>query len=222
MPDLARPVLERMIHTLAHRGPDGYGFHQNHGVGLAHARLSIIDLATGDQPISNEDGTVWVVFNGEIFNFIELRNDLEARGHVFRTRSDTETIVHAYEEFGDSFVLHLNGQFAFAIWDQRRQRLVLGRDRLGIRPLYYTKDGDRFLFGSEVKALQPVLRGALKLDVRGLAQVFTFWSTVDDQTVFTGIKSLPAGNLLVVERQREYHVPYWNWCDSVHSLPKPP
>src|SRR3546814_6538721 len=128
-----------MIHTLAHRGPDGYGFHAEPGVGLAHARLSIIDLATGDQPIHNPARTVWTVFNGEIFNFVELRAELEARGHVFYTRSDTEVIVHLYDRHGDRFVEHLNGQFAIALWDGARRRLVLVRDRAGIRPLFWTK-----------------------------------------------------------------------------------
>src|SRR3546814_2605121 len=131
-----------MIHTLAHRGPDGYGFHAEPGVGLAHARLSTIDLATGDQPIHNPARTVWTVFNGEIFNFVELRAELEARGHVFYTRSDTEVIVHLYDRHGDRFVEHLNGQFAIALWDGARRRLVLARDRVGIRPLYWTKGSE--------------------------------------------------------------------------------
>ncbi|MFZ1390414.1 MAG: asparagine synthetase B, partial [Dokdonella sp.] len=135
----ARRTLETMIHTLHHRGPDGYGFHVAPGIGLAHARLSIIDLATGDQPIRNERGDVWTVFNGEIFNYVELRADLIARGHRFYTQSDTEVIVHLYDRYGDAFVDHLNGQFAIALWDARRQRLVLARDRAGIRPLFHTR-----------------------------------------------------------------------------------
>src|SRR5690606_28492968 len=141
------------------------GFHDHGRVGLAHARLSIIDLATGDQPMPNEDGSIWTVFNGEIFNYIELRDELTRAGHVFRTRSDTETIVHAYEEYGDDFVRHLNGQFAIALWDANRQRLILARDRVGIRPLFYQHDGDRLLFASEVKALFRVSRAKPRFDL---------------------------------------------------------
>src|SRR5690606_3635957 len=126
--------LRRMIETLKHRGPDGFGFFTEGPIGLAHARLSIIDLATGDQPIANEDRSIWTVLNGEIFNYLELRAELERAGHRFSTRSDTETIVHAYEEYGDAFVDRLNGQFAIALWDSKRERLLLVRDRLGIRP----------------------------------------------------------------------------------------
>ena len=142
-----------MIRQLHHRGPDGVGFYCTGRVGLAHARLSIIDIAGGTQPIHNEDKTVWVVFNGEIFNYVELRRDLERQGHAFYTQSDTEVIVHLYEQYGEQFVTHLNGQFAIALWDATRQRLVLVRDRIGIRPLFYTRARGRLLFASEAKAL---------------------------------------------------------------------
>lgn len=206
-----RAELEAMIGAIRHRGPDGFGFYQQGPVGLAHARLSIIDLSTGDQPMANEDDTVWVVFNGEIFNYVELRAELERLGHGFRTHSDTETIVHAYEEFGDDFAARLNGQFAIALWDVRRQRLVLARDRVGIRPLFYVDDSGRLLFASEAKALQPVLHNGLRLDPLGLAQVFTMWTTVGEQTVFEGVRSLPPGHLLVVEGGRTTVRPYWDW-----------
>ena len=208
---LTRTDLEAMIGQLQHRGPDGFGYHEGIGVALSHARLSVIDLATGDQPLCNEDGSVWVVFNGEIFNYIELRAELEALGHIFRTQSDTETLVHAYEEYGDLFVQRLNGQFAFALWDQRENRLLLGRDRVGIRPLFYTRDQGRLLFASEVKALSPVLSRSLSLDRRGLAQVFTFWSTVGSRTVFDQISSLPPGHILAIEQGREVLSRYWDW-----------
>ena len=143
-----RSGLERMITALHHRGPDGYGFHVAEGVGLAHARLSIIDLTTGDQPIRNETGSIWIVFNGEIFNYPELRAQLEPQGHRFYTRSDTEVIVHAYEQYGLDFVDHLNGQFAIALWDAPRRRLVLARDRVGIRPLLYTATSRGLAFAS--------------------------------------------------------------------------
>jgi len=200
-----------MIGRLHHRGPDGYGFHQQGPVGLAHARLSIIDLAGGDQPISNEDATVWVVFNGEIFNYLELRVDLEAKGHRFKTHSDTETIVHAYEEYGDGFLARLNGQFSIALWDATQQRLLLARDRVGIRPLYFCEDQGRLLFASEVKALRPAMRRSLSLDEGALAQLFTFWTTIGDRTLFQGIRSLPPGHLLIAEGGRLSISQYWSW-----------
>jgi asparagine synthase (glutamine-hydrolysing) len=200
-----------MIATLEHRGPDGFGYFQDGPVGLAHARLSIIDLATGDQPIANEDRSVWTVFNGEIFNYVELRAALEKAGHVFRTSSDTETIVHAYEEYGDDFVQHLNGQFAIALWDRRRRRLLLVRDRTGIRPLFVHRDGARLLFASEIKAILAVSERARRLDLRGLAQVFTFWSTVGERTTFESVRSVPPGCMLSIENGRETLSRYWCW-----------
>jgi len=208
---LRRGELEAMIGTLRHRGPDGFGYYLQGPVGLAHARLSIIDLTTGDQPMANEDESVWVVFNGEIFNYRELRTDLETRGHRFHSQSDTETIVHAYEQYGDAFVEHLNGQFALALWDVGRQRLLLARDRVGIRPLFYTQEAGRLLFASEVKALRPAMRGRLELDAVGLAQVFTFWSAVGDRSVFRGVKSLPPGHVLAVQDGRQVLTRYWRW-----------
>ena len=210
--EAARPALERMIHTLAHRGPDGYGFHAEPGIGLAHARLSIIDLATGDQPIHNPRRDVWTVFNGEIFNYIELRQSLQAAGHQFYTQSDTEVIVHLYDRYGDDFVQHLNGQFAIALWDAKRQRLVLARDRAGIRPLFHARSGGRVWFASEVKALLAVLPECATLDPLGLAQTLTYWSAVDPGTLYKGVQSLPPGCLLSIERDgRETMTQYWDW-----------
>ena len=208
----ARRTLETMIHTLHHRGPDGYGFHVAAGIGLAHARLSIIDLATGDQPIRNERGDVWTVFNGEIFNYVELRADLIARGHRFYTQSDTEVIVHLYDRYGDAFVDHLNGQFAIALWDARRQRLVLARDRAGIRPLFHTRARGGVWFASEIKALLAVLPERATLDPRGLAEALTFWAPVDPDTSFAGVHSLPPGHLLAIEADgSETLRQYWDW-----------
>ncbi len=178
---------------------------------LACARLSIIDLETGMQPIANEDESVWTVLNGEIFNFVELRAELEALGHRFRTRSDTEVIVHAYEEYGESFVARLNGHFALALWDIRRSRLVLARDRVGVRPLFYTRARGLLLFASEVKAIFAVAPQMAALDERGLTQVFTFWGTVGQRTVFKDVQSLPPGHLLVVEDRVERLERYWDW-----------
>jgi asparagine synthase (glutamine-hydrolysing) len=206
-----------MIHTLRNRGPDGFGFHRDHNVGLAHARLAIIDLATGDQPMCNEDGSIWTVFNGEIFNYLELRASLQKLGHIFRTTSDTETIVHAYEQYGDDFVQHLNGQFAIAVWDAKRRRLVLARDRAGVRPLFVQQDGGRLLFGSEIKSLLAVSSRAPEIDPRGLAQVFTFWSTVGQQTPFAGVRSVPPGHMLVVEGGRQSLIRYWDWSYPPHG-----
>ncbi|WP_242103813.1 asparagine synthase (glutamine-hydrolyzing) [Lysobacter sp. M15] len=221
-PDAARPLLARMIHTLAHRGPDGYGFHAEPGVGLAHARLSIIDLATGDQPIHNPHRDVWTVFNGEIFNYIELRAELEAAGHVFYTRSDTEVIVHLYDRHGDRFVEYLNGQFAIALWDARRQRLVLARDRAGIRPLFHVRAQGRTWFASEVKALLAALPQCASIDPAGLVQTFTYWSTLEPQTIYRDVQSLPPGCLLAIESDgSETLRRYWDWTfpDAADSAP---
>lgn len=201
-----------MIHSLRHRGPDGFGFHVDAGVGLAHARLAIIDLVSGDQPISNESGDVWTVLNGEIFNYVELRAQLIALGHRFRTQSDTEVIVHLYEQHGDRFVEHLNGQFAIAVWDARRRRLVLARDRAGIRPLFHARAQGRVWFASEIKALLGVLRGQARLHVDGLVQALTYWAPADPDTVFEGVQSLPPGHLLSIEADgREQLSQYWDW-----------
>ncbi len=221
-PETARPLLQRMIRTLAHRGPDGNGFHAEDGIGLAHARLSIIDLATGDQPIRNPRGTVWTVFNGEIFNYVELRRELEAEGRAFYTRSDTEVIVHLYDRDGDRFVERLNGQFAIALWDGERRRLVLARDRAGIRPLYLAREAGRLWFASEPKALLAALPQCATLDPRGLAETFSTWSPIEPHTVYRGIESLPPGHLLTIEHDgRDTLRPYWDWTfpDAADTAP---
>jgi asparagine synthase (glutamine-hydrolysing) len=211
-PEEARATLETMITTLRHRGPDGFGFHVAPGVGLAHARLSIIDLATGEQPIHDERREVWTTFNGEIFNFVELREKLESSGHRFYTRSDTEVIVHLYEQHGDDFVQHLNGQFAIALWDARRRRLVLARDRAGIRPLFHTRARGRIWFASEVKALLAVLPECAAIDPMGLVQALTYWAPVDPDTAFRGVRSLPPGSMLAIEEDgTEKLTRYWDW-----------
>lgn len=210
--EAARPLLERMIGTLRHRGPDGFGFHVGPGIGLAHARLSIIDLATGEQPIRNGDGSTWTVFNGEIFNYVELRAELEAQGHRFYTQSDTEVIVHLYDRHGDAFVERLNGQFAIVLWDARRRRLLLARDRAGIRPLFYRQDRGTLWFASEMKALFAVGAGQPGLDPTGLAQALTYWGTLDPDTVFEGVQSLPPGHLLAIEDDRSQRLrQWWDW-----------
>lgn len=191
-----RASLLRMAGALHHRGPDEHGVYRDHRAGLAHARLSIIDLSAGQQPLSNEDGTLWVVYNGEIFNYVELRAELVALGHVFRTQSDTEVIVHAYEAWQDGAFARFNGQFAIGLWDSARGALILARDRLGVRPLHVCEDGGRVLFASEVKAIfaaDPTIRRAF--DPAGLDETFTFWSVVAPRTVFAGIEELPPGHV---------------------------
>jgi asparagine synthase (glutamine-hydrolysing) len=193
------PELERLDHmagALAHRGPDEFGFYRDEMVGLAHARLSIIDLETGQQPLSNEDGTLWVVYNGEIFNYVELREELLSLGHSFRTRSDTEVIVHAYEAWGNAAFRRFNGQFAIALWDSTEKSLVLARDRLGVRPLFVLENEGRVFFASEVKAIFAA-DGALprELDPVGLSETFTFWSSVPPQSVFRGVVELLPGRV---------------------------
>jgi asparagine synthase (glutamine-hydrolysing) len=199
--DLPPPDLDTlgvMAGALQHRGPDEFGVYRDRQAGLSHARLSIIDLATGQQPLSNERGTLWITFNGEIFNYIELREELESRGHHFRTRSDTEVIVHAYEEWRVDAFRKLNGQWAVGLWDTERRELVLARDPFGVRPLYVTEHGGRLMFASEVKALFAADASLpRRLDPRGLDQVFTFWTTVGPQTVFEGIEEVEPGTVQV-------------------------
>lgn len=208
---VSRGDLENMVRSLRHRGPDGDGFFVDDRVGLGHARLSIIDLNTGGQPIRNETGSVWVVFNGEIFNYIELKRDLIARGHRFYTESDTEVIVHLYEDYGVDFVEKLNGQFAIAIWDAERNRLVLTRDRPGILPLFYSMQNERLVFGSEIKALLPAMKQSPVLNPEALDQLLTFWSPVSPNTMFENVFELPPGHQLVVDDGKVTQRCYWEW-----------
>lgn len=191
-------ALRRMLGVLEHRGPDSAGMIHDGPVALGHARLSIVDLAGGAQPIPNEDGTQWIVANGEAFNYVELGERLRRAGHRFRSRSDTEVMLHLYEERGLDFVADLNGQYAFAIWDAAQQQLVLGRDRLGVRPLFYTVVDGALLFASEIKALLADPRVPRRVDLRGLDDVFTYWSVLPGRTMFEGIAEVPAGCLLVL------------------------
>ena len=211
--------LQAMIAALHHRGPDGTGTYLANEVGLAHARLSIIDLAGGAQPIHNEDASVQVVFNGEIFNYIELRRELQRQGHRFYTDSDTEVIVHLYEQHGDNFVDALNGQFAIALYDIRKRRLVLARDRTGIRPLFHTTVGGRLIFASEVKALFTLPEVPRRLDVAALAEVFSYWAPLEPHSVFEGVSSLPPGHLLVADAAGVSVRRYWDW--QFPEVPEP-
>lgn len=205
-----RDALLRMAGALRHRGPDEFGIYRAPGAGLAHARLSIIDLATGQQPLANEDGTLWIVFNGEIFNYVELRTQLERLGHRFRTRSDTEVVVHAYEAWGGDAFTRLEGQWALALWGQSENRLVLCRDRFGIAPLHLCMHRGRLYFASEVKAIfaaDPSIPRAF--DPLGLQQIFTFWTTVPQQGIFQGIEELRPGHVRTYQNGNVRETAYW-------------
>lgn len=210
---LAPPALEdlaAMVGALRHRGPDEFGLYRDRRAGLGHARLSIIDLATGQQPLCNEDGTLWIVFNGEIFNYVELREELVARGHRFRTRSDTEVIVHAWEAFGARCFERFNGQFALALWDAAAETLVLARDRLGVRPLHLCEHEGRLWFASEVKAIFAGAPGFPRaFDPAGLAETFTFWTSVAPQGVFRGVSELEPGHVLTVSARGREDRAFW-------------
>jgi len=209
-----KPVSEQELHkmcsAIAHRGPDDEGFYFGAGVGLGMRRLSIIDLNSGRQPVSNEDGSVWVVFNGEIYNFQELRRQMEGRGHVFSTRSDTETIVHLYEEYGKQCVDHLRGMFAFALWDKRRKQLLVARDRLGIKPLYYADIGGRILFASELKSILQLPEVGRDLNWGAVSHLFSFLSTPPMEAIIDGVHKLEPGHLLTASPGRAPVIePYW-------------
>ncbi len=198
-----------MVGEIAYRGPDESSTYCQGAVGLAHARLSIIDIAGGQQPMRSPETGVVLVFNGEIFNYLELREQLVARGHRFRTRSDTEVVLRMYEESGEACVRAFNGQWALAVWDPRQQQLFLSRDRLGVRPIFYAQAGDDFIFASEIKALlcHPALTAAI--DLEALDEVFTFWTTLPPRTAFRGVYELPAGHNLRVTAQGLREETYW-------------
>ena len=191
-----RTLLHDMCAAIRHRGPDDEGIHVEAGAGLGMRRLSIIDVATGHQPIHNEDSTIWVVFNGEIYNYRALRTDLEARGHRFYTASDTETIVHAYEEWGEEGFSRLRGMFGIALWDSRNGALLLARDRVGIKPVHYAVDGDRLYFGSEIKSILARRDATRAIDFAALDHYLSFLYTPRDGSIFAGVRKLPPGHLL--------------------------
>jgi asparagine synthase (glutamine-hydrolysing) len=207
---IGRELIESMTLAVAHRGPDSAGYYFGDGIGLGHRRLSIIDLATGDQPIANEDGTVWVVFNGEIYNFADVRQQLEASGHRFRTRSDTEVIVHAYEQWGAACVERFRGMFAFAVWDGPERRLLLARDRLGVKPLYYAETASGLIFASEIKAIlqDPSVSRAWRSDA--LDTYLTLEYIPGPATMYQQVRKLPPGHVAIVERGRVRLRQYWD------------
>jgi asparagine synthase (glutamine-hydrolysing) len=205
-----RDLVRRLTSALAHRGPDADGYLFGDGIALGHRRLSIIDLSTGDQPMFNEDRSKAVVFNGEIYNFQALRAELARRGHRFATASDTEVIVHAWEEYGDSFPTRLRGMFAFAVWDARARRLLLARDRVGKKPLYYTQDGDRLLFASEIKAILRDPSVKRVLNRQAVDDYLTFGAIPAPQTIYQDIHQLPPAHTLVWEGGRARVSEYWD------------
>jgi asparagine synthase (glutamine-hydrolysing) len=210
-------LLEEMTAVIRHRGPDGEGRLVDGPVGLGHRRLSIIDVGGGAQPIGNEDGSLQIVFNGEIYNFIELRKELEKFGHRFKTLSDTEVIVHAFEQWGKDCVKRFNGMFAFALWDTRRRELFLARDHLGIKPLYYVELGGRILFGSEIKALLQDPACPREVDVQALAELFTFRYVPSPKTLFKGIRKLPPGHRMFVSHRGVEVERFWEWVPCLRK-----
>jgi asparagine synthase (glutamine-hydrolysing) len=207
---VSQSELSAMCGAIAHRGPDDDGFYFADGVGLGMRRLSIIDLSGGKQPVHNEDGSVWVVFNGEIYNYRDLRTALEARGHRFYTETDTEVIVHLYEEKGALCVESLRGMFAFAVWDHRRQQLLLARDRLGVKPLYYGEFKGRLVFASEIKSILELPQVDRDLNWESVSHLFTFMSTPPRESILSGVHKLEPGHVLVASPRQGLHVArYW-------------
>lgn len=203
-------ALRRIAGALHHRGPDEFGLYRDDEIGLVHTRLSIVDLASGQQPLANEDDSLWVVFNGEIFNFVELRTELVNLGHFFRTKSDTEVIVHAFEAWGEGAFARFNGQFAIALWDSKRKLLVLARDRYGVRPVHFAEHDGRLTFASEAKAIfaaEPSL--SRDFDPVGLDQAFTFWAPLAPRTPFAAVRELAPGHLMTISGGRIATRAYW-------------
>ena len=225
-----RETVHRMNESLRHRGPDDEGIFVGPGIGLGHRRLSIIDVAGGHQPISNEDGSIWVLLNGEIYNYPEISAELRARGHKFTTRSDTEAIVHLYEEVGEECFSKLRGMFAIAIWDSNERRLLLARDRVGKKPLYYFMDSRHVLFGSELKAILAANAGPHAIDPFALSDYFSLAYIPAPKTIYKNIKKLPAAHYMVVSAAGVREQEYWKlsfakvqdrgeaeWCDMIRQ-----
>jgi asparagine synthase (glutamine-hydrolysing) len=203
-------ILAAMGGVITHRGPDDFGQYRGRGVGLGMRRLSIIDVSGGHQPISNEDGSIWIVLNGEIYNFQSLRDELEAKGHIFRTRTDTEVIVHLYEQEGLEFFKRLRGMFGLAIWDARRERLVLGRDRIGEKPLYICREPGRLLFASELKSILQVENVPRRLNHAALGEYLALGFVPAPLCLLEGMEKLPAGHYLLAEKGRTEIRQYWD------------
>src|ERR1700736_5009992 len=207
--EVSQPLLKAMADSIVHRGPDDDGYYFSGQIGLGFRRLSIIDLAGGHQPLSNEDGSVWIVFNGEIYNYQELREDLLKKGHVFSTKADTEVIVHLYEEYGEAGIQSLRGMFAFAIWDQKQQKLLLARDRVGIKPLYYAVTAQSVVFASEMKAI--LVDPQIKREIlpSTVDRSLTFGYVPGEETLLKGIYKLPPGSFMIVKNGQTEVKQYW-------------
>lgn len=223
-----RATLKAMADTLRHRGPDDEGFYSCGSIGLGFRRLSIIDLDGGHQPLANEDETVWIAFNGEIYNFEELNRRYLSSGHTFKTRSDTETIVHLYEELGEACFAELRGMFGLALWDARRKRLLLARDRLGKKPLYYSWDGRRLVFASEIKAFWPAGGISSEMDLEALSDYFSYQYVPAPKSIYRSVRKLRPAHYLVVDGSGIREIPYWDirfdqtrqlsesdWCEAL-------
>lgn len=208
-PPPTEAALRQMLAMVRHRGPDQFGIYLTDEVALGNARLSIVDLSGGQQPITNEDESLWIVFNGEIFNHVELRADLESKGHQFTTHCDTEVILHLYEEYGADCLRLLNGQFAIAIWNENDRSLFLARDRVGVRPLFYTQSGGVLIFASEIKSILVDDRVNAQLDPLSLDQAFTYWSPLSPRTCFQGVVDVPPGHYMIAQNGVLSVKSYW-------------
>lgn len=203
-------AIKNMLGIIRHRGPDESGIYINENIGLGNVRLSIIDLKSGQQPLSDSSENYWIVFNGEIFNYIELREELQKKGYVFKTTSDTEVLVQLFAAYGPACLSKLNGQFVFAIWNERDQSLFIGRDRVGIRPLYYTEQHGSFYFGSEIKTLLTCKEVKTSINYKALSQILTFWTTISPVTFFKDIYELPPGHYMTIEDGKIDIKRYWS------------
>jgi len=223
-------TIHRMADTLWHRGPDGAGYHFEPHVGLGHRRLSIIDIDNGRQPISNEDETIWTVFNGEIYNYLDLRSQLQSKGHIFRTNSDTEVIVHLYEELGEECFVQLRGMFALALWDRKRNQILLARDRVGKKPLFYFHDRSRLVFGSELKSVSAGCVSGFNLNATALADYFAFQYVPAPKSIYREVRKVPAAHYIVFSENGSRQHAYWDlsfaqvedrsedeWCESLRQ-----
>jgi asparagine synthase (glutamine-hydrolysing) len=215
-----RRDIEAMTRTITHRGPDDEGYYIAGPIGFGFRRLSIIDLAGGHQPMSDQEETVWVIFNGEIYNFLELRHELEAHGHVFRTKSDTEVIIHGYKQWGDEVLNRLNGMFGLAIWDARKKRLLLARDPFGIKLLYYRIDGERLYFGSEIRAVRATMPESAEIDPTSLNLFLRYRYTPSPYTIFKGVRKLAPGTKLTIENGSLEVSRWYKFCPTPFALPK--
>lgn len=203
------PILRRMLTQIKHRGPDQSGIYLDHTVGLGNVQLNLVDRSTDVLPISNNDGSLWIVFNGEIFNRTQLQEELLEKGYMIKTNSDAEVLISLYDKYGPEFVHKLNGQFSIAIWDKYKQELFLARDRVGIRPLYYVNVGETFVFASEIKCFLEFPNVALKISPKAISEYFTFWSSLSPNTAFDGVYEVPPGTYMVVKDDSQTRTKYW-------------